>query len=130
MRRGSIRQNCFWIYGLTQLRGQAGTGGADCRLPPGTYFCACVMHGHGQTYSETANAVMAGAASACDGLSSQAPKEYGGDAALLVIRFEVEEWQPPNYPDAELPDGGKRLIQPTNNSAVVGLISAIRQQKD
>jgi DNA-nicking Smr family endonuclease len=26
----------------------------------------------------------------------QAPKEYGGDAALLVI--EVEEWQPPELP--------------------------------
>ncbi|ESF06952.1 hypothetical protein SEEU9261_12909, partial [Salmonella enterica subsp. enterica serovar Urbana str. ATCC 9261] len=26
-----------------------------------------------------------------------APKEYGGDAALLVL-IEVEEWQPPELP--------------------------------
>ncbi|EIB1543098.1 endonuclease SmrB, partial [Salmonella enterica] len=25
------------------------------------------------------------------------PKEYGGDAALLVL-IEVEEWQPPELP--------------------------------
>ncbi|EFO9359872.1 endonuclease SmrB, partial [Escherichia coli] len=27
----------------------------------------------------------------------QAPKEYGGDAALLVL-IEVEEWLPPELP--------------------------------
>ncbi|HBY5609928.1 TPA: endonuclease SmrB, partial [Klebsiella pneumoniae] len=27
----------------------------------------------------------------------QAPKEYGGDAALLIL-IEVEEWQPPELP--------------------------------
>ncbi|MGF2931155.1 endonuclease SmrB, partial [Klebsiella pneumoniae] len=26
-----------------------------------------------------------------------APKEYGGDAALLIL-IEVEEWQPPELP--------------------------------
>ncbi len=44
---------------------------------------------------EAANAAVAGATSACDGIS-QAPKEYGGDAALLVL-IEVDEGCRRNY---------------------------------
>ena len=53
-------------------------------------FCACVMHGHGKHILKQQTPlwlaqhphVMA---------FHQAPKEYGGDAALLVL-IEVEEW--------------------------------------
>lgn len=87
------------VSGFTRLNaasGQAGTGSADCRLPSGTYFCACVMHGHGKHILKQQTPlwlaqhphVMA---------FHQAPKEYGGDAALLVL-IEVEEWQPPELP--------------------------------
>jgi len=59
-------------------------------------FCACVMHGHGKHVLKQQTPlwlaqhphVMA---------FHQAPKEYGGDAALLVL-IEVEEWQPPELP--------------------------------
>ncbi len=46
---------------------------------------------------EAANAAVAGATSTCDGIS-QAPKEYGGDAALLVL-IEVEEGCRRNCPN-------------------------------
>ncbi|WP_425307082.1 endonuclease SmrB, partial [Escherichia coli] len=59
-------------------------------------FCACVMHGHGKHILKQQTPlwlaqhphVMA---------FHQAPKEYGGDAALLVL-IEVEEWLPPELP--------------------------------
>ncbi len=38
MRRGAIRQNCFWIYTATRSFRPSRNRGADCRLPPGTYF--------------------------------------------------------------------------------------------
>ena len=63
---------------------------------------ACVMHGHGKHILKQQTPlwlaqhphVMA---------FHQAPKEYGGDAALLVL-IEVEEWLPP-----ELPNGNIRI---------------------
>lgn len=59
-------------------------------------FCACVMHGHGKHILKQQTPlwlaqhphVMA---------FHQAPKEYGGDAALLVL-IEVDEWLPPELP--------------------------------
>ena len=59
-------------------------------------FCACVMHDHGKHILKQQTPlwlaqhphVMA---------FHQAPKEYGGDAALLVL-IEVDEWLPPELP--------------------------------
>ena len=91
-----IHRNCFWIYGLTQLQAKQELGAliAACRREH--VFCACVMHGHGKHILKQQTPlwlaqhphVMA---------FHQAPKEYGGDAALLVL-IEVEEWLPPELP--------------------------------
>ncbi len=93
---------CTWIvnsadlHGLTQLQAKQELGAliAACRREH--VFCACVMHGHGKHILKQQTPlwlaqhphVMA---------FHQAPKEYGGDAALLVL-IEVEEWLPPELP--------------------------------
>ena len=84
------------LPGLTQLQAKQDLGAliAACRREH--VFCACVMHGHGRHVLKQQPPlwlaqhphVMA---------FHQAPKEYGGDAALLVL-IEVEEWQPPELP--------------------------------
>lgn len=92
-----IHRNCFWIYTVsTQLQAKQELGAliAACRREH--VFCACVMHGHGKHILKQQTPlwlaqhphVMA---------FHQAPKEYGGDAALLVL-IEVEEWLPPELP--------------------------------
>ncbi len=87
------------------------------------------MHGHGKHIPETANAVMAGAASACDGLSSGA-EEYSGDAALLVL-IEVEEWRPPgNYLMRNCRMAAQAPDPAYEQRAVVGLITAPSGSKD
>ena len=84
------------LHGLTQMQAKQELGAliAACRREH--VFCACVMHGHGKHILKQQTPlwlaqhphVMA---------FHQAPKEYGGDAALLVL-IEVEEWQPPELP--------------------------------
>ena len=84
------------LHGLTQLQAKQVLGAliAACRREH--VFCACVMHGHGKHILKQQTPlwlaqhphVMA---------FHQAPKEYGGDAALLVL-IEVEEWLPPELP--------------------------------
>lgn len=84
------------LHGLTQLQAKQELGAliAACRREH--VFCACVMHGHGKHILKQQTPlwlaqhphVMA---------FHQAPKEYGGDAALLVL-IEVEEWLPPELP--------------------------------
>ncbi len=92
-----IRRSCFLdLHGLTQLQVSRNWGAliAACRREH--VFCACVMHGHGKHILKQQTPlwlaqhphVMA---------FHQAPKEYGGDAALLVL-IEVEEWLPPELP--------------------------------
>ncbi len=92
-----IHRNCFLdLHGLTQLQAKQELGAliAACRREH--VFCACVMHGHGKHILKQQTPlwlaqhphVMA---------FHQAPKEYGGDAALLVL-IEVEEWLPPELP--------------------------------
>ncbi|EGE9777557.1 endonuclease SmrB [Salmonella enterica] len=97
MRRGDYSPELFLdLHGLTQLQAKQELGAliAACRREH--IFCACVMHGHGKHILKQQTPlwlaqhphVMA---------FHQAPKEYGGDAALLVL-IEVEEWQPPELP--------------------------------
>lgn len=84
------------LHGLTQLQAKQELGAliAACRREH--VFCACVMHGHGKHILKQQTPlwlaqhphVMA---------FHQAPKEYGGDAALLVL-IEVDEWLPPELP--------------------------------
>jgi len=94
LRRGDYSPELFLdLHGLTQLQAKQELGAliAACRREH--VFCACVMHGHGKHILKQQTPlwlaqhphVMA---------FHQAPKAYGGDAALLVL-IEVEEWQPP-----------------------------------
>ena len=100
MRRGDYSPELFLdLHGLTQQQAKQELGAliAACRREH--VFCACVMHGHGKHILKQQTPlwlaqhphVMA---------FHQAPKEYGGDAALLLL-IEVEESEPPNFPDAE-----------------------------
>ncbi|WP_058912723.1 endonuclease SmrB [Entomohabitans teleogrylli] len=97
LRRGDYSPELFLdLHGLTQLQAKQELGAliAACRREH--IWCACVMHGHGKHILKQQTPlwlaqhphVMA---------FHQAPKEYGGDAALLVL-IEVEEWQPPELP--------------------------------
>lgn len=97
LRRGDYSPELFLdLHGLTQLQAKQELGAliAACRREH--IWCACVMHGHGKHILKQQTPlwlaqhphVMA---------FHQAPKEYGGDAALLVL-IEVEEWQPPALP--------------------------------
>ncbi len=94
LRRGDYPPDLFLdLHGLTQLQAKQELGAliAACRREH--VFCACVMHGHGKHILKQQTPlwlaqhphVMA---------FHQAPKAWGGDAALLVL-IEVEEWQPP-----------------------------------
>ncbi|HGL6804353.1 TPA: endonuclease SmrB, partial [Citrobacter amalonaticus] len=85
MRRGDYSPELFLdLHGLTQLQAKQELGAliAACRREH--VFCACVMHGHGKHVLKQQTPlwlaqhphVMA---------FHQAPKEYGGDAALLVL---------------------------------------------
>ncbi|MEM0705292.1 endonuclease SmrB [Enterobacter quasihormaechei] len=97
LRRGDYSPELFLdLHGLRQMQAKQELGAliAACRREH--VFCACVMHGHGKHILKQQTPlwlaqhphVMA---------FHQAPKEYGGDAALLVL-IEVEEWQPPELP--------------------------------
>ncbi|BDH45044.1 UPF0115 protein YfcN [Salmonella enterica subsp. enterica serovar Choleraesuis] len=97
LRRGDYSPELFLdLHGLTQLQAKQELGAliAACRREH--IYCACVMHGHGKHILKQQTPlwlaqhphVMA---------FHQAPKEYGGDAALVVL-IEVEEWQPPQLP--------------------------------
>ncbi len=96
LRRGDYSPELFLdLHGLTQQQAKQELGAliAACRREH--VFCACVMHGHGKHVLKQQTPlwlaqhphVMA---------FHQAPKEYGGDAAVLVL-IEVEEWQPPKF---------------------------------
>ena len=95
LRRGDYTPEIFLdLHGLTQLQAKQELGAliAACRREH--LFCASVMHGHGKHVLKQQTPlwlaqhpwVMA---------FHQAPREFGGDAALLVL-IEVEEWLPPD----------------------------------
>ncbi|PWW09541.1 endonuclease SmrB [Mangrovibacter plantisponsor] len=97
LRRGDYTPDLMLdLHGLTQLQAKQELGAliAACRREH--VYCACVMHGHGKHILKQQTPlwlaqhphVMA---------FHQAPKEWGGDAALLVL-IEVDEWQPPELP--------------------------------
>lgn len=97
LRRGDYTPEIFLdLHGLTQQQAKQELGAliAACRREH--LFCASVMTGHGKHILKQQTPlwlaqhpwVMA---------FHQAPKLFGGDAALLVL-IEIEEWQPPELP--------------------------------
>ncbi|ORM63152.1 endonuclease SmrB [Pantoea rodasii] len=97
LRRGDYTPEIFLdLHGLRQQQAKQELGAliAACRREH--LFCASVMTGHGKHILKQQTPlwlaqhphVMA---------FHQAPKLFGGDAALLVL-IEVEEWQPPELP--------------------------------
>lgn len=93
LRRGDYSPELFLdLHGLTQLQAKQELGAliAACRREH--VFCACVMHGHGKHILKQQTPlwlaqhphVMA---------FHQAPKEYGGDAALLVLIWRDRDFR-------------------------------------
>ena len=93
LRRGDYSPE---LYGLTQQQAKQELGAliAACRREH--VFCACVMHGHGKHILKQQTPLWLAQHPHIMAFH-QAPKEYGGDAALLIL-IEVEEWQPPELP--------------------------------
>ncbi|OON39099.1 hypothetical protein BTJ39_15795 [Izhakiella australiensis] len=94
LRRGDYAPEIFLdLHGLTQLQAKQELGAliAACRREH--LFCASVMHGHGKHILKQQTPLwLAQHPDVC--AFHQAPKMFGGDAALLVL-IELEEWQPP-----------------------------------
>ncbi|MCG8708094.1 endonuclease SmrB [Brenneria sp. 4F2] len=85
LRRGDYAPELFLdLHGLTQLQAKQELGAllAACRREQ--VYCACVMHGHGKHILKQQTPLWL--AQHPDVLAfHQAPKEFGGDAALLVL---------------------------------------------
>ncbi|QKJ87990.1 hypothetical protein PMPD1_3057 [Paramixta manurensis] len=97
LRRGDYTPEIFLdLHGLTQNQARQELGALIAACRRDHLFCASVMHGHGKHILKQQTPlwlaqhpyVMA---------FHQAPKAFGGDAALLVL-IEVEEWLPPELP--------------------------------
>ena len=92
-----IRLSCCSSIRCRPAAGQTGAGRAYCCLGRREHvFCACVMHGHGKHILKQQTPLWLAQHPHIMAFH-QAPKEYGGDAALLIL-IEVEEWQPPELP--------------------------------
>mgnify|MGYP001942036490 CR=1 FL=1 len=97
LRRGDYSPEIFLdLHGLTQQQAKQELGAliAACRREH--IFCASVMHGHGKHILKQQTPLWL-AQHPLVMAFHQAPKEFGGDAALLVL-IEVEEWLPPELP--------------------------------
>lgn len=85
LRRGDYSPELFLdLHGLTQQQAKQELGAllAACRREH--VYCACVMHGHGKHILKQQTPLWL--AQHPDVLAfHQAPKEFGGDAALLVL---------------------------------------------
>lgn len=96
LRRGDYSPEIFLdLHGLTQQQAKQELGAliATCRREQ--IFCGCVMHGHGKHILKQQTPLWLAQHPHIMAFH-QAPKEYGGDAALLVL-IETEEWQPPEF---------------------------------
>jgi len=97
LRRGDYSPEIFLdLHGLTQQQAKQELGAliAACRREH--IFCASVMHGHGKHILKQQTPLWL-AQHPLVMAFHQAPKVFGGDAALLVL-IEVEEWLPPELP--------------------------------
>ncbi|WP_455816610.1 endonuclease SmrB [Pseudomonas cerasi] len=94
LRRGDYSPEIFLdLHGLTQKQAKEELGAliAACRREH--IFCASVMHGHGKHVLKQQTPLWL-AQHPLVRAFHQAPKLFGGDAALLVL-IEIEEWMPP-----------------------------------
>ncbi len=97
LRRGDYTPEIFLdLHGLTQQQAKQELGAllAACRREH--LFCASIMHGHGKHILKQQTPLWL-AQHPLVMAFHQAPRLFGGDAALLVL-IETEEWQPPELP--------------------------------
>lgn len=97
LRRGDYSPEIFLdLHGLTQQQAKQELGAliAACRREH--LFCASVMHGHGKHILKQQTPLWLAQHPDVRAFH-QAPRLFGGDAALLVL-IDVEEWQPPQLP--------------------------------
>ncbi len=91
LRRGDYSPDLFLdLHGLTQLQAKQELGAliAACRRE--NVYCACVMHGHGKFILKQQTPLWL--AQHPDVIAfHQAPKEWGGNAALLILVEQNEE---------------------------------------
>ncbi|MEN5014750.1 endonuclease SmrB [Erwinia sp. Eh17-17] len=95
LRRGDYSPEIFLdLHGLTQKQAKEELGAliAACRREH--IFCASVMHGHGKHILKQQTPLWLAQHPQVMAFH-QAPKLFGGDAALLVL-IEIEEWLPPD----------------------------------
>lgn len=85
LRRGDYSPELFLdLHGLTQLEAKQELGALLAACQREHVYCACVMHGHGKHILKQQTPLWL--AQHPDVLAfHQAPKEFGGDAALLVL---------------------------------------------
>ncbi|MDF7681480.1 endonuclease SmrB [Enterobacteriaceae bacterium ESL0689] len=97
LRRGDYSPEIFLdLHGLTQLQAKQELGAliATCRREQ--VFCGCVMHGYGKHILKQQTPLWLAQHPHIMAFH-QATKEYGGDAALLIL-IETE----PSYPPEQL----------------------------
>ncbi|WP_340617797.1 endonuclease SmrB [Xenorhabdus entomophaga] len=91
LRRGDYPPELFLdLHGLTQLQAKQEIGAlvAACRREH--VYCACIMHGHGKHILKQQTPLWL--AQHPDVIAfHQAPREWGGNAALLIL-IEMEEF--------------------------------------
>ncbi|MFT4463587.1 MAG: endonuclease SmrB [Sodalis sp. (in: enterobacteria)] len=85
LRRGDLRQSCFWICTGSRRRRQ-NRNWARSSPPAGVnmYIAPCVMHGHGKHILKQQTPLWLVQHPDVKGFH-QAPKEFGGSAALLIL---------------------------------------------
>ncbi|KFK93842.1 MULTISPECIES: endonuclease SmrB [unclassified Serratia (in: enterobacteria)] len=90
LRRGDYVPDLFLdLHGLTQLQAKQELGAMIAACKREHVHCACVMHGHGKHVLKQQTPLWL--AQHPDVLAfHQAPKEWGGNAAVLVL-IELEE---------------------------------------
>lgn len=98
LRRGDYSPEIFLdLHGLTQQQAKQELGALIIACRREQLFCASIMHGHGKHILK--QKIPLWLAQHPDVMAfHQAPKMFGGDAALLVL-IEYQEWQPPTLLD-------------------------------
>ncbi|SLM62301.1 MULTISPECIES: endonuclease SmrB [Dickeya] len=91
LRRGDYSPELFLdLHGLTQLEAKQELGALLAACQREHVYCACVMHGHGKHILKQQTPLWL--AQHPDVLAfHQAPKEFGGDAALLVLVAQAQD---------------------------------------
>ncbi len=94
LRRGDYTPEIFLdLHGLTQKQAKQELGALIATCHREHIFCASIMHGHGKHILKQQTPLWLAQHPHIMAFH-QAPKAFGGDAALLVL-IEVDTWQPP-----------------------------------